>query len=73
MIKQIRELKYAYCKTYHQYDSLSSKVWSETYRYEAEVNFKNNLEGMYVKERQVYDSMHGEMIGLRDEIYQALG
>jgi hypothetical protein len=41
-------------------------VWSETYRYEAEVNFKNNLEGKYAKERQAYDSMHGEMIGLRD-------
>lgn len=58
---------------YEAYDSLANAVWSETYRYESEVNLKNRLLKMYNEERQAYEQMYGEMIGLRAKIYDSLG
>ena len=73
MIKEIRQLKYEYGVRYEAYDSLANKVWSEAYRFESEVNLKNNLLRMYRDERIAYENMYAEMIELRARIYESLG
>jgi len=72
MIKEIRQLKYQYGVAYEIYDSLANSVWSDTYRYESEVNLKNKLIKMYRDERITYEMMYGEMIELRSKIYASL-
>lgn len=72
MIKEIRQLKYQYGVAYETYDSLTNSVWSDTYRYESEVNLKNKLLKMYRNERITYEMMYGEMIDLRGKIYASL-
>lgn len=72
MIKEIRQLKYQYGVAYETYDSLTNSVWSDTYRYESEVNLKNKLLKMYRDERITYEMMYGEMIELRSKIYASL-
>jgi hypothetical protein len=37
------------------------------------MKFKNSLWGVYNKEREEYDNFYGEMIRVRDEIYDRLG
>lgn len=58
MIKEIRQLKYEYGVRYEAYDSLANAVWSETYRFESEVNLKNNLLRMSRNERIAYENMY---------------